>query len=180
MGEKKVPWRGWHFQMTLKNEWEGDRLIAVKKVTQAWAGRWPWTLHSCLLFLERFSHFSQASVQTEEQEMLLQETKPLAAEQKPSVPLQFVKPKPGCELADCAAQEERGKEGREGRAGSRDDSTQGLWCFLLLLITVGRATRKADAMCWHPCILVCRSSYPIPLLPLNPQPRACQTSTVSL
>lgn len=81
-----------------------------------------WILNSCLLLLECFSHFSQTSVQIEKQEMLLRETKPLAAEQKPSVSLQFVKAKPGCELADGEAQEEQGKEGRKGR-GSRANRT---------------------------------------------------------
>jgi hypothetical protein len=38
----------------------------------------------------------------------------LATEQKPSVSLQFVKAKPGCELAGREAQEEQGKEGETG------------------------------------------------------------------
>jgi hypothetical protein len=66
-----------------------------------------------LLLLECFSHFPQASVQTEEQ-VTFQEVKPLATEQKPSVSLQFVKAKPGCELAGREAQEEQGKEGETG------------------------------------------------------------------
>ncbi|XP_052013068.1 zinc finger and SCAN domain-containing protein 12 [Apodemus sylvaticus] len=69
----------------------------------------------------------RASVQTEEQEILLQEMRPLAAEQKPSVSLQFVKAKPGCELAACEAQEEHVSGIETGNESRNVTLKQGLW-----------------------------------------------------
>ncbi|XP_031214858.1 zinc finger and SCAN domain-containing protein 12 [Mastomys coucha] len=69
----------------------------------------------------------RASVQTEEQEMLLQETKPLAAEQKPNVSPQSVRAKPGCELADREAQEEQVSGTETGNESRNIALKQGLW-----------------------------------------------------
>ena len=68
----------------------------------------------------------RASVQTEEQ-VTFQEVKPLATEQKPSVSLQFVKAKPGCELAGREAQEEQVSGVETGNEPRNVTLKQGLW-----------------------------------------------------
>lgn len=74
--------------------------------------------HFCLLLLEDISLLPQASVQTAEQKVFLQEMKTLGAEPEPSASHPPVKARLKCEPAEWEAPEEQGK-GKRRRRESR-------------------------------------------------------------
>ena len=128
-----------------------------------------------MLLLEYISLLSQASVQTEEQKVFLQETKTSGAEPEPSASHQLVKARLKCEPAEWEAPEEQGKGERHGRESRAKMGPEGLFALPAILLS---KVRRACPEIWCSCVdfqmswLVTLLFLPIPHLPLTPRPHA--------